>query len=433
MTALPFPGRTPAVAATRCLNARHTGAGCTRCVTACPTDAIQLEAGQPALDDGACVACGICLHACPTEVFEQVSSPEGTLIQVGEQLPSQPLAVACSLHSTPEITAAPVATIVQHRRCLAALSPSDLLQLSQLGERPLWLDDSECATCPIAQAQATLAANAAVARTLLDAYGQPPAVYLLGEQPDAQVQPPQRRPLFDGGQPKLSRRGLFDHLRTRAVERARSNVLPAAAAAAASAVPVTQRLPQRVPAARQRLLELLASLAPAPEQTMPAGDVPFATVQVDGTRCSGCGLCARFCPTGALDFATEEETFRLRFQPAICLDCTICVVACPEDAVQLGARVNTRDLAVQASALLVEGILTGCVDCGAPTAHPGDDGQPVRCYSCRQGAGVVRSLRDEAGLMADLLQRIPGVGQLPGNLYENDDFAGRKPKPRVKV
>lgn len=422
MTALPFPGRVPAVAAARCLNARHNGAGCTRCVTACPTGAIQLEAGQPVLDDGACAACGICLHICPTEVFEQPAVPEATLIQVGEQLPLQPLAVVCPLHSAPDRTVAPVAAIVQHRRCLAALSPADLPQLSQLGTRPLWLDDTECANCPIAQAQATLATNAVVTRALLHAYGRPPAVYLLSEQPDAQLQPPQRRPLFDGGQPKLSRRGLFGRLRTRAVEQAKSNVLPAADAAAPQTVPVTQRLPQRVPAVRERLLELLASLAPAPEQTMPAGDTPFASVQVHAVRCSGCALCARFCPTGALDFASEEESFRLQFQPALCLDCHICVVACPEDAVQLGDTLNPSDLTAQAAALLVEGTLTRCVDCGAPTARYVSNEQPARCYACRQGAGVVRSLHDEAGLMADLLQRIPGSPQLPENLYETQRF-----------
>lgn len=406
MTSLPFPGRLPAVDAARCLNVRHNQAGCTRCVTACPTDAIQLVAGQPVLDDGACVVCGLCLHSCPTEVFDQTSAPEALLIQVGEQLPPQPLAVVCPLHSAPESSAAPVAAIVQHRRCLAALSPADLLELSQLGTRPLWLDDSECAECPIGGVRATLAVSAAVTRTLLHAYGQPPAVYLLSELPAAQVQPPQRRPLFDGGQPKLSRRGLFDHLRTRVIARATSNVLPAADVAPASTVPVTQRLSQRVPAARQRLLELLALLASAPEQTVPADDVPFASVQVDTTRCSGCGLCARFCPSGALDFITEEETFRLQFQPAICLDCNICVVACPEDAVQLSEKVNTSSLTAHVSTLLVAGTLTPCLDCGALTAHPRDAEQPARCYSCRQGAGVVRSLRDEAGLMADLLKRI---------------------------
>jgi ferredoxin len=351
--------------------------------------------------------CGICLHTCPTEVFEQQGAPEVTLIRVGEQLPSQPLALVCPLHSAPEYTAAPVAAIVQHRRCLAALSPVNLLQLSQLGERPLWLDDSECADCPISGGRATLAASAAVTCTLLHAYGQPPAVHLLSEQPDAQVQPPQRRPLFDGGQPKLSRRGIFEYLRIRAVEGARSKVLPAADAAALRTVPVTQRLSQRVPASRQRLLELLASLAPAPEQTVPADEIPFASLQVDVTRCSGCGLCARFCPTGALDFAIDEKAFRLQFQPAICLDCTICVAACPEDAVQLGETLNLSDLTAQVSALLVEGALTQCVDCGAPTAQYDYNVQAARCYSCRKGAGLVRSLRDGAGLMADLLHRIP--------------------------
>jgi ferredoxin len=420
MTALPFPGRTPAVEAARCLNARHNGAGCVRCVTACPTHAIHLERGQPVLDDRACVACGICLHTCPTEVFEQVSSPEGALIQVGEQLPSQSLAVVCLLHSTPEITAAPVATIVQHRRCLAALSPSDLLQLSQLGTRPLWLDDSECADCPIGGVRATLAASAAVTRTLLHAYGQPPAVYLLSEQADVPPQPPQHRPLFDGGQPKLSRRGLFAHLRTRAVEGVRSSPSPVADAAATHLAPVAQRLPQRAPAARQRLLALLASLASAPEQTVPAGDLPFASVQVSTARCSGCALCARFCPTGALDFTTADNTFQLEFQPAICLDCGICLQACPEDAVQLDETLNATSLTAHASTLLVAGTLTPCLDCGALTAHSRDAEQPVRCYSCRHGAGVVRSLRDEAGLMADLLQRIAQVDQPPKTLTNDE-------------
>ncbi|RIK41709.1 MAG: hypothetical protein DCC55_11050 [Chloroflexi bacterium] len=164
---------------------------------------------------------------------------------------------------------------------------------------------------------------------------------------------------------------------------------------------------------RQRLLELLASLVPAPEQTVPASGIPFASVQVDAPRCSGCGLCARFCPTGALDFATAEETFRLQFQTAICLDCNICVVACPEDAVQLSEMVSPSDLTEQAPVPLVEGILTRCVDCGALTARHGHHELPARCYSCRQGAGVVRSLRDEAGLMADLLNRIAGAAQLP--------------------
>jgi len=41
-------------------------AGCTDCVDACPTDAIQLSAAAPRLDLGRCIFCGECAAACPT-------------------------------------------------------------------------------------------------------------------------------------------------------------------------------------------------------------------------------------------------------------------------------------------------------------------------------------------------------------------------------
>lgn len=34
-----------------------------------------------------------------------------------------------------------------------------------------------------------------------------------------------------------------------------------------------------------------------------------------------------------------------------------------------------------------------------------------RCFSCRLGSGVVTSLRDDAGLMADLIKRTPGPSE----------------------
>lgn len=118
-------------------------------------------------------------------------------------------------------------------------------------------------------------------------------------------------------------------------------------------------------------------------------------VEVDAARCSGRGLCARFCPTGALQFTVAGEDFELTFQAAACIACTICVVACPEHAVNLSDRLALDALQADRVASLAMGELVACANCGIPTARrPADP--PPRGHVCRQGAGVVTAQRDEA-------------------------------------
>jgi MauM/NapG family ferredoxin protein len=51
----------------RCLT--WQGQPCTRCATACPIQGAVLTApdGRVVIDDAACVGCGLCYHACPTD------------------------------------------------------------------------------------------------------------------------------------------------------------------------------------------------------------------------------------------------------------------------------------------------------------------------------------------------------------------------------
>lgn len=116
--------------------------------------------------------------------------------------------------------------------------------------------------------------------------------------------------------------------------------------------------------------------------------------------------CARFCPTGALRFDVEDDQFGLVFQAAVCVDCAICALACPEHAIRFGDRLRPSALAAGYAEALTAGALARCGECGAPIAHKVSNDGDARCYSCRHGAGIVRSLRDEAGLMDDLLSRI---------------------------
>jgi ferredoxin len=246
------------------------------------------------------------------------------------------------------------------------------------------------------------------ANTLLQAGTQPVAIHLLTESVEFTTDETQPRPLIGGNQAKLSRRGLFSGLRQRAQALMYTGIVPIEGALVANRIPAQQRLPQNAPASRARLLAELSQLNLDPKCSLARSSLPFADVQVNRDRCSACGLCARFCPTAALQFSADKRLFALSFQTAHCIDCGICLQACPEDAIQLAETIPAVDLTMPAPNLLIDGSLTLCVDCGQPTAHRSDNTDPHRCYSCRQGTGLVRSLHDGAGLMADLLSRIPG-------------------------
>ena len=49
----------------------------------------------------------------------------------------------------------------------------------------------------------------------------------------------------------------------------------------------------------------------------------------DPTLCDGCGLCARVCPEGAVDFADPTAV------PGVCIKCQACIKACPKGAKSL--------------------------------------------------------------------------------------------------
>ena len=53
---------------------------------------------------------------------------------------------------------------------------------------------------------------------------------------------------------------------------------------------------------------------------------------IDEEKCAKCGLCAQYCPEGAV---TLDEERRPRIDMRFCKGCGVCANECPQDAIEM--------------------------------------------------------------------------------------------------
>jgi ferredoxin len=91
---------------------------------------------------------------------------------------------------------------------------------------------------------------------------------------------------------------------------------------------------------------------------------PFGKVALDGSKCTGCGLCALDCATGALSFAPSGEgAYQLLFKHNLCIACGQCIEVCPEQCLHL-ERTLELDRFSQPATVLFEDRVARCRQCG---------------------------------------------------------------------
>ena len=95
--------------------------------------------------------------------------------------------------------------------------------------------------------------------------------------------------------------------------------------------------------------------------------VPFGRVELDSSRCTGCGLCALDCPTEALSISVNEEadTFQLLFKNYACVACGKCLEVCPEQCLRLERGLQMDKIGSPAT-VLFEDEIARCSECGCP-------------------------------------------------------------------
>ena len=130
---------------------------------------------------------------------------------------------------------------------------------------------------------------------------------------------------------------------------------------------------------RERALGALRSLSsgrepgrpgsPFPADDLAVLDAPSAVLSVTG--CTGCGVCVRACPTGALRLHQVQSTddvsvhhLSLRQMPADCLDCGECERLCPELAVTVVGRHSWAELLSCMPQFLMTRDMRACARCG---------------------------------------------------------------------
>ncbi|MBC8492234.1 MAG: 4Fe-4S binding protein [Chloroflexi bacterium] len=320
-----------------CSRLRHRLSKCARCSEHCPTSAIEWTDSLQ-VDPDKCTSCGICAAVCPTGVFEAQAPTNMELLTQIQELAKERASVAFACPRYLETKGGDADHFIQVN-CLGRLDESVLVGAVSQGIQAVWLMDGACQECPYAVGRAVAEQSLQRANALLQAFGVQQRIFIgpqLPSGPSATAQPP-------AATEGLSRRAFFS-LASRQVARtaviAAGSILGSQSADAEEGqAPRKGELPVRLPAKRQLLLAALKRIGKLAIAYFEADGGPWAQFSFTET-CTGCQMCAFFCPTGALSKAEEDGKAGAAFRISHCTNCRLCQEICYQEAVTLSSAVD---------------------------------------------------------------------------------------------
>ena len=321
---------------------------CGLCRNSCLLEAIKIRDDEISVDTRLCNGCGACVDSCP---YRAISYPSYSPEQLDEKMAGALsgivagrgiIALACNncmMASSDEGTGVqtyPDGISVVEIPCLAMVSPWLLLRAFEWGARGLALIKSrdKCADGVNSEGWQE---NIRFVQGLLEGWG---------------IEPERIRTFTVAGDTAGTTRELEQFI----TETTALGSTPLRAAVVTPAPSEILMLPALIK-------ELDSRLGSPPERSVTAGRVPFGRLEVDGSRCSGCGLCVTDCPTGALTLSSDDESSCILFRHDLCVACGRCADICPEKCLKM-ERVLELDGLRRSAVVLFEDSIARCRCCG---------------------------------------------------------------------
>lgn len=382
----------------RCVAVRNRNATCRKCAEACVAGCIEIEQNQLTIHSEACVNCGVCAAVCPTEALVALSPLDGEIVAeaveawrrrcahgAAEEVPA--VAIACARAAAQKMADPDLYATVP---CLGRIDEALLVEMlcaDRTGDIPadahtphvistraavgggaegflsgpldVLLVDGNCKTCRYGGISPYLDEAIASTRSLFDAFELPVTVERASTFPsDVLLEDDQQRSTLRGRE----RRSLVGDAKRFATSAAKATA-EKAIADALDQRPGEPTLRERLkvnphgvlptfPAERNMtvldaLCETTADPDALPDTTLDTR--LFGDVTIDPDTCTGCGMCAMFCPTGALRFSDvaehpEDGMRYLEFQAADCTQCDVCADVCLHHSVTVSPQVQLREV-----------------------------------------------------------------------------------------
>lgn len=340
-----------AVIRDRCAAVRHRRSNCRRCVRICPVGAIEVGGNEITLDARVCIGCGACAGACPTEALVAIDPTDADLNEASKmalKANGGDAVIACARISSKH-TADP--SKYAEVPCLPRVDETFLLTLAARGANSILLVDGNCSTCKYHHCSSITDDIVERANGLLSSHGSKVEVKRATGFPEDML-------IEDaGGLFGATRRGFFSDAVGTAKE----------AAVTAAKVTVAQEFGYDIDEAligeRLRvgengtLPQIGASRHMAAIDALDAIGAPkvediesrlFGSISIDAKKCNSCGMCATFCPTGALKRDVPEKPGDMlryfEFSACDCVQCGLCVDVCMKRAVKLSTNVKADEL-----------------------------------------------------------------------------------------